>query len=73
MTQHSESPQPLLIGKKEAAHLLGVSKRTIENLLRDGALPLRRVRCRTLIPYQAVVDFASGTEQTSEEATGIRA
>jgi hypothetical protein len=59
---------PLLIGKKHAARLLDVCPRTIDNLIHDGLLPVRRVRGRTLVPYAALVDFAGGRMAATEGA-----
>lgn len=50
--------RPLLVTKKQAATLLGVSVRTIENLLTQKRLPPRKLGKRTLIPYSAVVQLA---------------
>ncbi len=50
--------QPLLVTKKQAACLLGVSVRTIENLLAQKVLPFRKLGKRTLIPYRSVVQLS---------------
>ncbi len=50
--------QPLLVSKKEAATLLGVCLRTIDNLIGTRQLPCRRIGKRVLIPYSSLVAFA---------------
>lgn len=50
--------RPLLVTKKQAAALLGVSVRTIETLLTQKRLPPRKLGKRTLIPYSAVAQLA---------------
>lgn len=50
--------RPLLVTKKQAAALLAVSVRTIENLLAQKQLPFRKLGKRTLIPYSAVAQLA---------------
>lgn len=50
--------RPLLVTKKQAASLLSVSVRTIENLLAQKALPFRKLGKRTLIPYSSVVQLS---------------
>lgn len=55
----SEQTQtPLLVSKKEAAALLGVCQRTIDNFIGRKELPARKIGRRTLIPYSAVVAFS---------------
>ncbi|MGH9476062.1 MAG: excisionase family DNA-binding protein [Terriglobales bacterium] len=50
--------RPFLVTKKQAASLLAVSVRTIENLLAQHELPFRKLGKRTLIPYTAVAQLA---------------
>lgn len=49
---------PINVSKKEAAALLGVCPRTIDNLICAKDLPYRRIGRRVLIPYAALVAFA---------------
>lgn len=49
---------PLLVTKRDAATMLSVCVRTVENLLSMKLLPHRKIGRRTLIPYSAVVAFA---------------
>jgi excisionase family DNA binding protein len=63
--------QPLLVSKKECARLLGVSVRTVENLLASKQLfPTRRVGRRVLIPYRVVSNFSRSDHATGAEAQG---
>jgi excisionase family DNA binding protein len=50
---------PLLISKLEAAAMLGVCVRSIDNYIATKELPCRRLGKRVLIPYKALVAFAS--------------
>jgi len=52
--------EPLLVTKREAARLLGVSESTIDNLIRSEQLPTRQVRSRRLIEYAALRELATG-------------
>lgn len=49
---------PILVSKKEAARLIAVCVRTVDNLIASKALPARKVGRRTLVPYRALLDFA---------------
>ena len=54
-----ESEQtPLLVSKRDAAALLSLCVRTVDNLIATKKLPARRVGRRVLIPYTALVQFA---------------
>lgn len=54
-----ESEQaPLLVSKRDAAALLSLCVRTVDNLIATKKLPARRVGRRILIPYAALVQFA---------------
>jgi excisionase family DNA binding protein len=48
----------LLYTKKEAAEMLSVSERTIENLLANKELAARRIGRRVLIAHQTLVQFS---------------
>ncbi len=48
----------LLIGRHEAARVLGVCLRTLDYLIARGELPARRVGRRVLIPRAALEQFA---------------
>jgi len=70
MRSQNGSIEPILIGKKECATALGVSVRTIENLISRKELPARKVGRRTLIPYRALQAFARHDHPTAEEVRG---
>jgi excisionase family DNA binding protein len=56
--QEQTAKTPILVAKTEAAKLLGVCTRTIDNLVARKELPCRRIGRRTLIPYSALLAFA---------------
>jgi excisionase family DNA binding protein len=49
---------PLLVSKRDAAALLGVCLRSIDNYIAAKELPCRRLGKRVLISYNALVAFA---------------
>ena len=55
---------PLLMSKRESAAMLGLSVRTLENLIRQKELPARRIGRRCLIERQALERFARRDHQT---------
>jgi excisionase family DNA binding protein len=58
----------LAVGIREAAHLLSVSPRTIQNFIRDKRLgPARKIGRRTVIPMRALEAFLR-TDQPSPAA-----
>jgi excisionase family DNA binding protein len=79
MTDQSIQPRgaqrfqaPLLVSKRDAAALLGVCLRSIDNYIAAKELPCRRLGKRVLIPYSALVAFARhdhlpATAETSME------
>lgn len=63
---------PLLVSKRDAAALLGVCVRSVDNYIAAKELPCRRLGKRVLIPYNALVAFArrdhdSAAAQNAEE------
>jgi excisionase family DNA binding protein len=50
--------ESLLVSKREAAGMLGLSVRTLENLIGLKELPARRIGRRCLIERQALEKFA---------------
>ena len=67
MTEYKREVEPILIGKRDAAHALGVCVRTLENLIAGKNLPARKIGRRTLIPYRALLEFARRDHPTSGE------
>jgi excisionase family DNA binding protein len=57
----------LLLSKREAAAMLGLSVRTLENLLSLKELPARRIGRRCLIERQALERFARRDHRTKQE------
>lgn len=55
------------MSKRDAATLLGVCVRTIDNLVGTKQLPCRRIGKRVLIPYNALVAFARRDHLNSPE------
>lgn len=60
---------PVALPVKDAAAALGVSPRTVWNLVRQGTLPALRIGSRVLILYSSLVDFATSRANTSGELT----
>jgi len=54
----------LLYSKQEAAEMLSVSVRTIDNLILNGELVTRRVGSRVLIPYSSLLQFTRRDHKT---------
>jgi excisionase family DNA binding protein len=62
--------EQLLISKREAAAMLGLSVRTLENLISVKELPARRIGRRCLIERQALERFARRDHTTKQERKG---
>ena len=54
----------ILVGKREAAAMLSVSMRTIDNLIYVKALPVRRVGKRVLFRRTDLERFATSDHET---------
>jgi excisionase family DNA binding protein len=66
----SSMDQPLLISKRHAAAMLGLSVRTLENLISLKELPARRIGRRCLLEKAALERFVRRdhrTQPTSDE------
>jgi excisionase family DNA binding protein len=50
---------PLLMDKKSAAKLLGISVRKLDYLIIAGELRVVRIGRRVLLPYRKLVQFAT--------------
>jgi excisionase family DNA binding protein len=61
---------PLLVSKRDAAALLSLCLRSIDNLIARKELPFRRIGKRVLIPYSALVAFARRDHPNSPESEG---
>jgi prophage regulatory protein len=53
-----QSPEPILVSTKTAAAMLGISRVTLYKLLNSGAVRAVKSGGRTLIPAQALRDYA---------------
>lgn len=53
---------PVLYRVEEAAEALRLSRRTVYDLIRCGALRTVKVGARRLVPVSAVVEYADGLE-----------
>ncbi len=62
-----EKLNPVLISQKEAAGMLGVSVRTVQNLITAKELPSRKIGRRRLIPYSALQALARRDSDTTPE------
>ena len=61
-----ESQQtPLAVSKRDAAAMLSLCVRTIDNLIATKELPCRRVGKRVLIPYSALLAFCRHDHATT--------
>lgn len=54
----NERLQPLLVDRETAAGLLSISLRSIDYLISHGKLTAKKMGRRTLIPYDALTEFA---------------
>jgi excisionase family DNA binding protein len=65
--QNSAPPQPfepLLLSRKQASTMLGVSPRTLDYLISNKELTVRRIGKRVLIPLVELRRFSRGDHQT---------
>lgn len=54
----SELPQKLLYSRKDAAHALSISVRSLDHLIAKKLLETRRLGKKVLIPHGALVRFS---------------
>jgi prophage regulatory protein len=66
----AQQPEPILVSVNNAAAMLGLSRPTIYNLLNAGALHAVKSGGRTLIPTQALRDYAESLEAYAPAAQG---
>ncbi|MGH9517498.1 MAG: excisionase family DNA-binding protein [Terriglobales bacterium] len=69
-TETIPNEAPLLISRREAARLLGISLRTLEKMIKRGDVPSRVLRRRRLIPRAFLMGFVGGFE-TFEESNHV--
>ncbi len=62
-------PEKLAVGIREAAQMLSVSPRTIQNYLRAKVLSGRKIGRRTVIPVVALQRFLRSDHATPEVGT----
>jgi hypothetical protein len=55
--QHTVELQPIAVGVKDAAKLIGVSQRSIRNYIQTGQLATARVQGRVLVPLDVLRAF----------------
>jgi excisionase family DNA binding protein len=63
--------EPILVSKKEAARVLAVSLRTVDNLIAAKELAVRRLGRRCLIPRKSLDEFARHDHPTQPQAADI--
>jgi excisionase family DNA binding protein len=66
------NPERLAVDTREAAHMLSVSPRTIQNYIRVKMLPSRKIGKRRLIPVRALENFLR-SDQPSPHVETARA
>ena len=52
--------EPLAYSRQQAARAIGVSKPTLDELIKQGAIRARRVGKRVLIERESLVEFLRG-------------
>jgi excisionase family DNA binding protein len=64
----AEAIEPIALSPGAAARYVGVSKRTIYNLIASGTLVARKFKGRTLVEVASLKSFLAGlpTKQTTE-------
>ena len=68
--------KPLLLSRRDAAVLLSISIRSLDNLIARRRLPVRKVGKRVLVPLAALESFAKSdheTGQSKQPGTEVRA
>jgi excisionase family DNA binding protein len=64
-------PEPALYSTGQAAIYLGVSVRTIKNLLRERQLVKRKIGARTLIPVTSLKAFLTKDHPTGQHGRDV--
>ena len=69
-SRKSPPPPPiaerLAVSKKEAAAMLGVSERSLDNWAKQGKIVVRRAGTRVLFPVKALQDFINGIDSAND-------
>ena len=60
MSDAKQAVEPIAVGSKQAAELLGIGERTLWTLVNRGDLRSIKVGSRVLIPRKAMEDFIDG-------------
>ena len=66
VVQTNTIPPKLLYSKQEAAEMLSVSVRTIDNLIMTGELTTRRIGSRVLVPHSSLLQFTKRDHSTQK-------
>jgi excisionase family DNA binding protein len=69
--ESSASALKLLLTKKDVATALSVSLRTVDNLISRKELPVKRIGRRVLVPFSALVRFASSTRTQKTRPSSV--
>lgn len=59
-------PPPLMYSTREAAHVLGISERTLSTRTRDSAIPCVRLEGRVLYPVKALEEWISQNQERAK-------
>jgi excisionase family DNA binding protein len=66
----TQDMSPLLVGVADAARLLGVSRRTVQNMICSKRLIFKKIGKRTLVPYSALTQIAARGTATKPSDNG---
>ena len=67
--EKQEQIERLAVSPREAARMIGISERSLFDLLKAGQLPHRKLKRKILISMQALRDFVNGTDVDSSTET----
>ncbi|HEX2838743.1 MAG TPA: helix-turn-helix domain-containing protein [Phycisphaerales bacterium] len=56
-------PPPLMYSTREAAHVLGISERTLASRTKDRAIPCVRLEGRVLYPVKALEEWIARNQE----------
>lgn len=66
MTDHLRRLDKLALTQTEAAELLGISRDTVKRMIRDGELPVVRLRGSVRLPRRALEQWVDDHTQAAE-------